>query len=63
MLINVMLTNKKTCNFTLTAINRLRVAYNDAYKILHGLPRYFSASDIQVQYGIDTLFALLRKNT
>jgi len=50
-------------NFTLTAINHLRVAYNDVFRILHGLPHYFSASEIQVQYGIDTFFALLRKNT
>jgi len=49
-------------NFTLIAINRLRVAYNDAFRILHGLSRYFSAREIQVQYGIDTFFALLKKN-
>lgn len=50
------------CNYSSAAINRLRVAYNDAFRILHGLPRYYSAGEYQVQYNIPTFYALLRKN-
>jgi len=33
-------------NVTLTTINRLRVAYNDACRILHGLPRFCMACHV-----------------
>ena len=44
-----------------SAINRLKVAYNDAYRILHGMPRYHSARESQIFYNIDSLYALQRK--
>ena len=42
-------------------MNRLRVAYNDSYRILHNLPRSSSARAHQVQSNILTFDALIRK--
>ena len=51
------------CNYSTSAINRLKVAYNDAYRILHGMPRYHSARESQIYYNIDSFYALQRKIT
>ena len=51
------------CNYSTSAINRLKVAYNDAYRILHGMPRYHSARESQIYYNIDSFHALQRKIT
>ena len=51
------------CNYSTSAINRLKVAYNDAHRILHGMPRYHSARESQIYYNIDSFYALLRKIT
>ena len=49
------------CNYSTSAINRLKVAYNDAYRILHGMTRYHSARVSQIYYNIDPFYALQRK--
>ena len=46
------------CNYSTSAINRLKVAYNDAYRIL---TRYHSARASQLYYNIDSFYALQRK--
>ena len=51
------------CNYSTSAINRLKVAYNDAYTILHSMPRYHSARESQIYYNIDSFYALQRKIT
>ena len=48
------------CNYSTSALNRLKVAYNDAYRILHGMPRYHSAIESQIYYNIDSFYALQR---
>ena len=50
------------CNYRKYNFSRLRVAYNDSYRILHHIPRCFSARNHQVQLNIDTSNALIRKN-
>ena len=40
----------------------LKVAYNDFYRILHGLPRNTSARELQTQDNNVTFDALLRKS-
>ena len=58
-----MLVNYIWCNYSTSAINRLKVAYNDAYRILRGMPRYHSAKESQTYYNIDSFYALQRKIT
>ena len=49
------------CNYRPSSLKRLRVAYNDSFRILHCLPRYTSAREQQVLYNITIFDALLRK--
>ena len=49
------------CEYRNFSMNRLRVAYNDSYRILHNLPRSSSARAHQVQSNILTFDALIRK--
>ena len=49
------------CNYRKYNFSRLRVAYNDSYRILHHIPRCVSARNHQVQSNIDTFDALIRK--
>ena len=35
-------------NYNSYSIRRLRVAYNDAFRMIHGLPRHTSASVLQI---------------
>ena len=51
------------CNYSTSAIYRLKVAYNNAYRILYGMTRYHSARASQIYYSIDSFYALQRKNT
>ena len=44
------------------SLKRVRITYNNAYKILHGIPRWVSAREAQVVNQIYTFDALLRKN-
>ena len=48
------------CSYTKGNMQRLRVAYNDALRILLKVPRWHSASDLFVSCGIHTFEALLR---
>ena len=49
--------------FRKSSYNRIKVAYNDAYRLLHNLPRFVSARELQVSFGIrpSTSEALQRK--
>ena len=51
------------CNYSTSAINWLKVVYNDAYRILHGMSRYHRARKSQIYYNIDSFYALQRKIT
>lgn len=50
------------CNFTLAMMKHLNVAYNDSYRLLHGMPRNTSAREMQVNHNIVTFDALIRKS-
>lgn len=45
------------------SINRLRIAYNNAFRILHNLPKHYSVREHQVSCHITTFDALLRKSS
>ena len=49
-------------NYNSYAIRRLRVAYNDAFRIIHGLPRHTSATVQQILFNVYTFDALVRKS-
>ena len=44
-----------------SSFHSIRVAYNDCYRMLHNLPRYTSAHELQVINHTPTFEALLRK--
>lgn len=48
-------------NYTQGAYSALRVQYNNAYRVLMGLPRYCSASGMFAEAGIDGFHAIIRK--
>ena len=48
-----------TRNYT---FNRIRVGYNDAYRILHSIPRFMSANEGLVAAEIPIFQALIRRN-
>ena len=50
------------CNYRKYSFSRLRVVYNDSYRLLHYIPRCVSARNRQVQSNIDTLVAPIRKH-
>ena len=50
------------CNYRSDTFRKLRVAYNDSYRILHNLPRYVSARECQVSAHVTTFSALIRKS-
>ena len=50
------------CNYRSDTFRKLRVAYNDSYRILHDLPRYVSARECQVSAHVTTFSALIRKS-
>ena len=49
-------------SFLCSSIKRIRVAYNNSFRILHGIPRYISAREKQVCNDITTFDALIRKS-
>ena len=51
------------CRYPASSINRLRVAYNNAYRILFSLPRRIHINEIMVNNGISTFYSLMRKYT
>lgn len=48
-------------NYTQKAYNALRVQYNNAFRMLLGLPRYCSASNMFVEARVDGFHAIMRK--
>ena len=51
------------CRYPASSINRLRVAYNNAYCILFNLPRRIHISETMLNNGISTFYSLMRKHT
>ena len=49
-------------NYNSYSIRRLRVAYNDAFRMIHGLPRHTSASVQQIFFNVHIFDALIRKS-
>ena len=49
------------CNGTVTAMRKLRIAYNNSLRRLLGIPKYNSASEMFVQLNIKSFGELLRK--
>ncbi|CAG9103211.1 unnamed protein product [Plutella xylostella] len=50
-------------NYTQRAINSLRVQYNNAFRMLLGLPRHCSASGMFAEARVDGFHAIVRKRT
>lgn len=50
-------------NYTLRAVSTLRVQYNNAFRMLLGLPRFCSASGMFADAGVNDFHAILRKRT
>ena len=48
-------------NFLSSSLKRIRIAYNNSFRFLHGLPRYVSAREHQVLNNITTFDAIRRK--
>ena len=48
-------------NFLSSSLKRIRVAYKNSFRFLHGLPRYVSAREHQVLNNIITFDAIRRK--
>ena len=51
------------CNYHQYSMNRIRVAYNNTYRILHNIARNVSVKDYQIKNNIPTFDALIRKLT
>ena len=51
------------CRYSASSINCLRVAYNNAYRILFKLPRRIHINETMVNNGISTFYSLMRKHT
>ena len=50
------------CNYLKFPYHQIKLAYNDAFRILHNFPPFSSARNFQVQHNIITFNALLRKS-
>ena len=50
------------CNCTVTAMKRLRIAYNNSLRRLLGIPQHNSASEMFVQLNIKSFGELMRNN-
>ena len=48
-------------NMVCSSLNHLRVAYNDSFRLIHGIKRNVSATELQVKANIPTFDALQRK--
>ncbi|KAL0869315.1 hypothetical protein ABMA27_007575 [Loxostege sticticalis] len=51
------------CSYSQRTYNALRVQYNNAFRMLMGLPRFCSASTMFAQAGVDDFYAIIRKRT
>ena len=49
-------------NYNSYSIRRLRVAYNNAFGMIHGPPRHTNASVQQIFFNVCTFYALIRKS-
>ena len=49
-------------NYNSYSIRRLRVTYNDAFRMIHGLPSHTSASVQQIFFNVHTFDALIHKS-
>nr|XP_026484862.1 uncharacterized protein LOC113392577 [Vanessa tameamea] len=49
--------------YTQRAYSALRVQYNNAFRVLFGLPRYCSASEIFAERRVDSFYAIIRKRS
>ena len=49
------------CCYTYKSDRRLRVSYNDSYRSIHGIPRYCSVRQYEVDANVETFDALVRK--
>ena len=52
-----------SCCYPASSINRLSVAYNNAYRILFNLPKRIHINETMVNNGISTFYLLMRKHT
>ncbi|XP_063366759.1 uncharacterized protein LOC134655240 [Cydia amplana] len=50
-------------SYTQSTLNTLRVQYNNAFRILLGLPRFCSASGMFAEHRTDGFHAIMRKRT
>ena len=48
------------CKFKISCLNRVRIAYNNSFRILHNIRRQESARTRQIQSNIKTFDALIR---
>ena len=48
------------CKFKISSLNRVRIAYNNSFRILHNIPRQECAKTRQIQSNIKTFDALIR---
>lgn len=51
------------CSYTQKTYNSLRVQYNNAFRMLMGLPRFCSASSMFAEAGVDDFYSIIRKRT
>ncbi|XP_064073864.1 uncharacterized protein LOC113398707 [Vanessa tameamea] len=61
-----MLARKFAClwvKYTQRAYSALRVQYNNAFRVLFGLPRYCSASEMFAERRVDSFYAIIRKRS
>jgi len=49
------------CHFRKDSFNRLRVAYNNALRLLLNVPPWSSASDLFVKHGAHSFYSIIRK--
>ena len=48
------------CNYLKSSYNKIRVAYNNAFRLLHDIPRYVSTRLCQIYANIPTFDAYIR---
>jgi len=51
------------CKFRKESFNRLRVAYNNALRLLLNVPPWSSASDLLIKHGATSFHSLIRYNS
>ena len=48
------------CDYLMSSYNKIRVAYNNAFRLLHGIPKYVSARLRQIYANISNFDAYIR---